>query len=138
MMRWDPFKEIEELQERLGRMFTPRPGERETFAPLVDVTEDEAGLHLAVYLPGVEPDRVDVIAEQETLTVRGSRPLEQKEGVAYHRVEGPYGNFVRSFSIPSVYDLSRVQARFKHGVLYLDVPRAEATKPRKVQIQVEG
>ncbi len=146
MMRWDPFKDIEELQERLGRGagfgagYGPGRGARgeQTFAPLVDVWETEDGLHLAVYLPGIESDKVEVTAEEETLTVRAERPFEKEEGVSYHRLEGPYGTFVRSFSIPSIYDLSKVAAKFKNGVLYLSVPRAEETKPRKIQVQVEG
>ena len=142
MMRWDPFKEIEELQERLGRGMGYGMGRgagrgEQTFAPLVDVWEDEEGLHFAVYLPGIDPDKVEVTAEEETLTVKAERPFEQQENVAYHRVEGPYGTFVRSFSIPSVYDLSKVAAKFKNGVLYLSVPRAEETKPRKIQVEVE-
>jgi len=139
-MRWDPFKEIEELQERLAQAMAVPRGQRaegRTFAPLVDVFEDEEGLHFAVYLPGVEPEKVDVTAEDETLTVRAERPFEQKEGVTWHRVEGPYGTFIRSFSVPATFDLAKVKARFKHGVLFLDVPRAEEARPKKIAIEVE-
>ncbi len=140
MMRWDPFKEIEELQERLARVMGAPSGkatEGRTFAPLVDVFEDESGLHFAVYLPGVDPAKVDVTAEDETLTVRAERPFEEKEGVTWHRVEGPYGTFIRSFAVPATFDLTKVKARFKHGVLFLDVPRAEEAKPKKIAIEVE-
>jgi len=140
MMRWDPFKEIEELQERLAQaMVVPRAqrAESRTFAPLVDVFEDEEGLHFAVYLPGVDPDKVEVVAEDETLTVKAERPFEQKEGVTWHRVEGPYGTFIRSFAVPPTFDLGKVKARFKNGVLFLDVPRAEEAKPKKITIEVE-
>ena len=137
MMRFDPFKELEELQERLVRAFgAPQQGPR-VYAPPVDVWEDEEGLHLLVYLPGVEPEKVEVVAEEGVLSVKAERPLEKQEGVAYHRLEGPYGTFARSFNVPSTYDLSKVQARFRHGVLHLLVPRAEATKPKKIQVQVE-
>jgi len=139
-MGWDPIREIEELQERIQRMMGPSVvgrSEGRTFAPLVDVWEDEQGLHFAVYLPGVDPAKVDVTAEDETLTLRAERPFKEKEGVTWHRVEGPYGTFIRSFAVPSTFDLGKVEARFKHGVLYLHVPRAEETKPKKVTIQVE-
>lgn len=64
MMRFDPFKELEELQERLVRAFgAPQQGPR-VYAPPVDVWEDEEGLHLLVYLPGVEPEKVEVVAEE--------------------------------------------------------------------------
>ena len=137
MMRFDPFKELEELQERLFRAFgAPQQGPR-VYAPPVDVWEDEEGLHLLVYLPGVEPEKVEVVAEEGVLSVKAERPFERKENAAYHRLEGTYGTFVRSFNVPSTYDLSKVQARFRHGVLHLLVPRAEATKPKKIQVQVE-
>ena len=138
MMRFDPFRELEELQERLARAFgaTPQQGPR-VYDPPVDVMEDEAGLHVLVYLPGVDPEKVEVVAEEGTLSVKAERPFEKRENVAYHRLEGPYGTFARSFNVPSTFDLSRVQARFRHGVLHLLVPRAEATKPKRIQVQVE-
>jgi len=137
VIRFDPFRELEELQERLARTLgAPQQGPR-VYAPLVDVVEDSEGLHLLVYLPGVEPDKVEVVAEEGVLSVKAERPFEKKEGVAYHRLEGPYGTFARSFNIPATYDLSRVQARFRHGVLHLLVPKAEETKPKRIQVQVE-
>ncbi len=138
MIRFDPFKELEELQERLARTLgAPQQGPR-VYAPPVDILEDAEGLHLLVYLPGVEPEKVEVVAEEGVLSVKAERPFEKREGVAYHRLEGPYGTFARSFNVPSVYDLSRVEARFRHGVLHLRVPKAEATKPKRIQVQVEG
>ena len=137
MMRFDPFKELEELQERLVRAFgAPQQGPR-VYAPPVDVWEDEEGLHLLVYLPGVEPEKVEVVAEGGVLSVKAERPFERKENAAYHRLEGTYGTFVRSFNVPSTYDLSNVHARLRHGLLPLLVPRADATKPKKIQVQVE-
>lgn len=138
MIRFDPFKELKELQERLARAFAPQAQRRpRVYAPPVDVVEDQEGLHLHVYLPGVEPEQVEVVAEEGVLSVRAERPFEKKEGATYHRLEGPYGTFARSFNIPTTFDLSRIQARFRHGVLHLSVPRAEETKPKKIQVQVE-
>ncbi|GLV48384.1 heat-shock protein Hsp20 [Thermus sp. LT1-2-5] len=137
MVRFDPFRELEELQERLARAFSPQGQGPRVYAPPVDVVEDTEGLHLLVYLPGVEPEKVEVVAEEGVLSVKAERPLEKQEGITYHRLEGPYGTFARSFNVPSTYDLSRVQARFRHGVLHLLVPKAEATRPKKIQVQVE-
>lgn len=137
MIRFDPFKELEELQERLARAFgAPQQGPR-VYAPPVDVLEDEKGLHLLVYLPGVEPEKVEVVAEEGVLSLKAERPFERREGTAYHRLEGSYGTFARSFNVPSTFDLSRVEARFRHGVLHLLVPRAEESKPKRIQVQVE-
>lgn len=138
MVRFDPFRELEELQERLARALgtTPQQGPR-VYAPPVDVLEDETGLHLLVYLPGVEPDKVEVVAEEGVLSVKAERPFEKRENITYHRLEGPYGTFARNFNVPSTFDLTRVQARFRHGVLHLLVPKAEESKPKKIQVQVE-
>ena len=86
---------------------------------------------------GILGRKVEVVAEEWVLSVKAERPFERKANAAYHRLEGTYGTFVRSFNVPSTYDLSKVQARFRHGVLHLLVPRAEATKPKKIQVQVE-
>ncbi|MEN2983222.1 MAG: Hsp20/alpha crystallin family protein [Thermus sp.] len=137
MIRFDPFKELEELQERLARAFaTPQQGPR-VYAPPVDVLEDAQGLHILVYLPGVEPEKVEVVAEEGVLSVKAERPFEKREGVTYHRLEGSYGAFARSFNVPNTFDLSRVGARFRHGVLHLLIPRAEETRPKRIQVQVE-
>jgi HSP20 family protein len=103
----------------------------------VDIVEDGEGLHILVYLPGVDPEKVEVVAEEGVLSVKAERPFEKREGATYHRLEGPYGTFARGFNVPNTFDLSRVQARFRHGVLHLLVPRAEATRPKKIQVQVE-
>lgn len=138
MVRFDPFREIEEIQERLFRNFgltRPENGNR-TYAPLVDVMDDAQGLHFAIYLPGVDPSNVDLTAENNTLSVKAERPFNRPEGVQQYRLEGTYGTFARSFTIPNTYDLSKVSANFKHGVLYVDIPKAEAAQPRKIDVLV--
>ncbi|MER3479992.1 MAG: heat-shock protein Hsp20 [Meiothermus sp.] len=138
MVRFDPFREIEELQEQLFRSLQASRNDNRTFAPLVDVLEDAQGLHFAVYLPGVDPQKVDVQAENNTLTIKAERPFEKPENANQYRLEGTYGTFIRSFTIPNTYDLSKVTANFKHGVLYLDVPKAEAAQPRKIEVHVNA
>ncbi|MER3482611.1 MAG: heat-shock protein Hsp20 [Meiothermus sp.] len=138
MVRYDPFKEIEELQERLFRSFTPTRSDSRTFAPLVDVMEDDDGLHFAVYLPGIEPEKVELTAENNTLSVKAERPFVKPEGANQYRLEGTYGSFIRSFTIPNTFDLSKVSANFKNGVLYIDLPKTEAAQPRKIAVQVNA
>jgi HSP20 family protein len=136
MVRFDPFREIEELQERLFKIGNaPRST---TYAPLVDALEDAAGLHLAVYLPGVEPEKVEVTAENGVLSIKAERPFEKPEGINHYRIEGTFGSFVRSFNVPNIYDLGKVEANFKNGVLYLDLPKAEAAQPRKIEVRVQA
>ncbi|GEM88218.1 Hsp20/alpha crystallin family protein [Meiothermus granaticius] len=138
MVRYDPFKEIEELQERMLRGFAPSRPDARTFAPPVDVMEDNSGLHLAVYLPGIEPEKVELTAENNTLSVKAERPFVKPEGASQYRLEGIYGSFVRSFTVPNTFDLSKVSANFKNGVLYIDLPKTEAAQPRKIEVRVNA
>lgn len=137
MVRFDPFREIEELQERLFRSAPVRPDAR-TLAPLVDVLEDAAGLHLAVYLPGIDPAQVEVTAENNTLSIKADRPFVKPENANQYRLEGTYGTFARTFTVPNTFDLTKIEANFKNGVLYLDIPKAEAAQPRKIEVRVNA
>ncbi|AWR87339.1 Hsp20/alpha crystallin family protein [Meiothermus taiwanensis] len=135
MVRYNPFREIEQLQNALLRnFFTPTTESANT--PLVDALEDAQGIHLAVYLPGVEPSNVEVTTENNTLTIRAERPFNKPENASQWRLEGPYGKFERSFVIPNTFDLGKIEATFKHGILYLDIPKAEAAQPRRIEVRV--
>ncbi len=137
MIRYNPFREIEQLQNALLRsFFTPTTESANT--PLVDALEDAQGVHLAVYLPGVEPSNVEVTAENNTLTIKAERPFSKPENANQWRLEGVYGKFERSFVIPNTYDLSKIEANFKHGILYLDIPKAEAAQPRRIEVRVNA
>ncbi|MCS7058628.1 MAG: Hsp20/alpha crystallin family protein [Meiothermus sp.] len=136
MIRYNPFREIEQLQNALLRSFFS-PTAESTNTPLVDALEDAQGVHLQVYLPGVEPNQVEVTTENNTLTIRAERPFNKPEGANQWRLEGPYGKFERSFVIPNTYDLSKIEASFKHGILYLDIPKAEAAQPRRIEVRVD-
>lgn len=134
MMRFDPFREIEELAQRVDRAFG-QGGEAARFAPPIDIHEDDGGLELNIDLPGVSPDELSIEAENQTLTVQAQRRYERREGRTAHRVERAYGSFVRSFSVPPKYDLSGVQADFDHGTLTLRIPRSEAAQKRAIAVR---
>ncbi len=137
MIRYNPFREIEQIQNALLRNFLT-PTTESANAPLVDALEDAAGVHLAVYLPGVEPSNVEVTAENNTLTIKAERPFSKSENANQWRLEGIYGKFERSFVIPNTYDLGKIEANFKYGILYLDIPKAEAAQPRRIEVRVNA
>ncbi len=137
MIRFYPFMDVEETNERPP---TERNNDRtapRTYRPPVDVFEDEKGLYLTVYLPGVDTDHIEVNTEENTLTVRAQRPFERQENVTYHRIEGAYGSFARTFTVPATFDLTNTGASYRNGLLMLFVPRSEASKPRKIDIRSE-
>ena len=135
MMRFDPFREIEELQQRVDRMFTSSQNGMNRFAPLVDVHEDDGGLEISLDLPGIRPDDIKVEAENNTVTVQAERKYEQRDGRTAHRTERAYGTFLRTFNIPSRYDLGKIEATHEHGTLTLRVPRSEAAQKRTIRIK---
>ncbi len=133
MMRFDPFREIEELAQRMDRSMGQPHISR--FAPPVDVHEDERGLEIALDLPGITSDRIQIEVENQTLTVQAERRYERQEGRTAHRVERSYGSYIRSFSIPAKYDLSGVVATHNHGLLTLTIPRSEASQRRTIAVR---
>ncbi|WP_299427241.1 Hsp20/alpha crystallin family protein [uncultured Meiothermus sp.] len=137
MIRYNPFREIEQIQNALLRNFAV-PAAESANLPLVDALEDAAGLHLAVYLPGVEPANVEVTAENNTLAIKAERPLLKSENANQWRLEGIYGRFERSFVIPNTFDLGKIEASFRHGILYLDIPKLEAAQPRRIEVRVNS
>lgn len=133
-MRFDPFREIEELTQRLDRAYSGSQNVSR-FSPPVDIHEDEQGLELTLDLPGVSPDALHIEAENNTLTVQAERRYARQEGRTAHRVERAYGTFTRTFSVPAKYDLTKVEADFDHGSLTLRVPRSEAAQKRTVTVR---
>jgi len=147
LTRWDPFKELDELQNRLSPFFGRAPvrrqnGEQENmtvaeWAPLVDIAEDDKEYLIKAELPDVKKDEVKVTVENGVLTITGERKFEKEEkGKKYHRVERAFGSFVRSFTLPDDADANKVNAEFKDGVLKVHVAKSEAAKPKQIEVKV--
>jgi HSP20 family protein len=147
LTRWDPFKEMEELQDRFAKMFGLTParhgdGGRELMTttewlPSVDIIEDEKEYLVKADLPEVNKEDVKVTVEDDVLTITGERKFEKEEkGKKYHRIERSYGNFLRSFTLPAAADGSKVTAEFKEGVLKLHLPKSEKAKQKTVDVKI--
>ena len=145
LVRWDPFRELESMSDRLNRVFT-RPslstGGRETLTvadwmPTVDISETEGEYIIKAELPEVKKEDVKVTVEDGVLTLQGERRQEKEEkGKKYHRVERSYGSFARSFSLPETDDEGAVKAEYKDGVLNLHLPKTEKVKPKTIDVKV--
>jgi len=140
--RWDPFRDVLSLQDRINRVFSDYPlrwmGEEPvgTWVPPVDIYERGDDLVVRAEMPGLNRDDIEVNVQSGTLTLKGERKRDQEysdENV--HRIERQYGSFARSFTLPTEVDASRIKAVYKDGVLEINLPKAEAAKPKKVEIR---
>jgi len=142
LTRWNPFVELDDIQQRLNRLFLDRSaktGEASfaDFMPPVDIEETEAEFLVKADLPDVKKDEIKIHVQEGVLTIEGERRHEKEEkGRRFHKIEREYGRFVRRFALPTAVDADQVRAEFKDGVLLVVLPKAPATKPRMVDVQV--
>ena len=146
LVRWDPFRELEDVSDRLNRMFNrpalDRTSGKETmvvadWVPSVDVSETDGSYQIKAEIPDVKKEDVKVTLEDGVLTIQGERKQEKEvKGTRYHRVERSYGRFVRSFTLPDVVDEEKVKAEFKDGILNLELPKSEKAKPKAIEVKV--
>jgi len=128
----------------LNRVLNPRsngPGEHvsaNVWSPPVDIYEDQDAIVIKVDLPGIKQEEIDIEMTDETLTIRGERQFDDEaRRENYVRVERQYGKFQRSFTIGLPIQADKVRAGYRNGILELTLPKAEAIKPKKVQVSVE-
>ena len=103
--------------------------------PAVTVYETPEEYVFQAELPGWTRDEVSINFENHTLTLSGKRDLQNVDGRQYHRVEGFYGQFSRSFTVPGIVDSTRVEAEMKDGVLAIHLPKREDAKPRQIEVK---
>jgi HSP20 family protein len=142
--RWDPFREVVALQNRVNSLFRDlNDGEdavaAASFVPAVDIYEDAQKVVLKLEVPGVEQKDLDIRVENHTLTVKGERKFEKEEKEQnFHRIERRYGSFFRAFTLPSTVDTENVQASYNAGVLKLELAKKPEAQPKQIKINVGG
>ena len=140
IMRWDPYRDVTTLQDRVNRLFgdSLARAEEDTYGswlPPVEIFEKEENLVLRAEMPGMNQKDIELRVENGILTLRGEKKREkelEKENV--HRAERYYGAFVRTFALPTTVDSEKIQATYKDGVLEVVLPKAETAKPKRIVI----
>ncbi len=146
LKKWDPFKDLVFLQERMSRIFDEAFSHSRGGAgllggawfPSVDIYETDDEIILKAELPGIDIKSVSVEVEGNCITLKGERRFEKNLSEEnYHRMERFYGAFHRVFTLPYAVDSGGIKASLKDGVLKITVPkhRAEATSSVKVKVQ---
>lgn len=135
---WTEFEKMRREMDLLTRgMFNQRTGrERATVFPALVISEDEQTVYIEAEIAGVKPQDMEISVEGETLTIKGERKAVVEEKVSFHRREIEYGNFSRAVSLPARVNINQIAARIIDGILYINLPKAEEAKPKKIKVAV--
>jgi HSP20 family protein len=146
LIKWDPFRELEDVSNRLNRIFGRSTARAESgqemlavadWSPSIDISETDAAYLIKAEIPGVKKEDVKVTIQDGMLTIQGERKMEKEEkGKKFHRVERSYGSFVRSFRIPDNADENSVKAEFKDGMLNVTLAKSAKAKAKSVNVAV--
>jgi HSP20 family protein len=142
--QWNPLPDLIVLQDRMNRLFedatqrrshtaTGDEFERADWTPAADIYETESGYSIAMDLPGIDREALEIDIDDSRLIVKGTRMIAESK---QHRTERPRGKFLRTFSVPGSVDQAKIGAEFKDGVLHIRLPKRSEQKPKKIDIKI--
>ena len=147
IVKWDPFRNVAALQDRINRIFDEsfsRTADLEddismsAWKPLVDIYETDEAIILKAELPGIKKEDVSVEVKDNILTLKGERAEEKEiKEKTYYRKERAFGTFNRAFNLQHRIQPDKIKARFKDGVLEIEIPKPEEEKPKQITVKVE-
>lgn len=146
LARWSPIREMEDLENRMERVFQHWPSWPESkeslisaeWSPLVDITEDEKEYLVKAEIPGVKKEDLKVKVEDGTLSITGERRSEKEEkNKKHHRIERSYGSFERSFTLPDDADAGKISSEFKDGLLQVHLAKNPNARPKAIEVKIE-
>jgi HSP20 family protein len=142
--RWDPFRDLGILQERMNRVFedaavrgwkNDEPSATTSWSPAVDIYETDSEIMVQAELPGIDRKDIALQLENNVLTLKGDRRFEKETNQEnYHRIERSYGGFSRAFTIPTIVDEDKIRADYKDGILKIALPKKEQVKAKQIKI----
>ena len=138
---WDPFTGLAELHDEVNRLFGAslrrQGGFDAVFSPAIDVAVEKDNVIVNADLPGLTKDDVTVTLQDNYLTIRGEKKHETEQKEAnYFLGERIYGSFTRTIELPMAVNASKIEARFKDGVLHVTLPKTEDAKPKQIEVKV--
>lgn len=146
LTRWNPVREMLTLRDMMDRVFAEgvessamRWSEATEWPLALDVVENKGGYTVQASLPGVNPDEIEIVVNDNVLTIKGQVHKEELvEGVRYHLRERRYGTYSRSLTLPQLVNTEAVEANYHNGILSLFIPKAEEAKPKRIAIKTNG
>ena len=144
--QWNPLQDLVVLQDRMNRLFedaTQRRNqadagagdefERADWTPASDIYETESGYLIALDLPGIDRNALEIDIDDNRLVVKGTRAIAESR---QHRTERPRGKFLRTYSVPASVDQAKIAAEYKDGVLQISLPKQTEQKPKRIDIKI--
>ena len=147
IVRWDPFRNMTTLQDRINRVFDEAVNRSKDYddevskcdwRPIVDIYDSEKAIIINAELPGVTKDSITLDVKENILTLKGERrPEEETKKENYYRMERCFGTFERAFTLPSAVDPGKITANFNEGILRVEIPKPEEKRPKQITINVD-
>ena len=151
--QWNPFREMEALRRELDRLIGGTvadrragdpfraaflPGRAARSYPLINLSEDSDNIYVEALAPGMNPDNLDISVIRNTLRISGEKQAlsDDIKPEAFHRNERSAGRFTRAIELPTEVDGDKVTADYRDGVLHVKLPKAEAAKPKQINVNV--
>jgi HSP20 family protein len=144
--QWNPLQDLLVLQDRMNRLFedaTQRRAqsgsegedefERADWTPAADIYETDSGYSIAIDLPGINREALEIDMDDNRLIVKGTRVVDETRA---RRSERPRGKFLRSFSVPASVDQNKIGAEYKDGVLQIRLPKRAEQKAQKIEVKI--
>ena len=144
--QWNPLQDLVLLQDRMNRLFqdaTQRRSqadagagdefERADWTPASDIYETDSGYVIAIDLPGIDREALEIDIDDNRLVVKGTRPIAESRA---SRTERPRGKFLRTYSVPASVEQGKIAAEYKDGVLEISLPKRSEQKPKKIDIKI--
>ncbi|MEZ4601372.1 MAG: Hsp20/alpha crystallin family protein [Syntrophotaleaceae bacterium] len=146
MANWDLFREFDKVQRQIDEVLrgfgarkffdqTFMPGPEFQRAPRINLVDVGDTFKVSALLPGVAVDDLEMTVQTNTLTLSGERKEEVVEGATWHRKERGGGKFLRTIELPVDIDTDKVTAEYREGILHITLPKAEAAKPRRIEVK---
>lgn len=143
IVRWDPFKDLLSIQERINKIFDETASKESLSAhsdwdPPVDIFETDTDIILTIELPGLKEEDIDIQVNEGILTIKGIKKIPyKKDKNSFYRLERPYGKFSKSFNLPNTVDINKINANLKDGILTIIIRKKTEAKPITIQVNKE-
>jgi HSP20 family protein len=139
LVRFEPFRDIENWNEKLHKFFNDFPAMEHNFYPHIDISDDDKNIYVEAEIPGVKKEDMKITLQDNILTINGEKKQEKEEKNKknFFRSERVYGSFTRSFTLPEDINPDSVDAKFERGLLKIAISKAEPKKVNEKFIEIK-